>query len=732
MKGVIFMVQQISLYYQMSTTNKSFLEIHRYLQDSGIQNNKFMLALLDPDLARIDPHDPMISPLMKQKVLRECLYNPWYFFREVIRIPDSGQNTGVKFQLHRGNLALLFCLMLNLNTFLEQPRQTGKTIGGLCWYLYLFNFGTANSEMSFLNKKFEDSKLNLQRIKDIRSLLPSYLKMDEAYAADGSRLKGRNNVETMQHIINGNHIRTVPSARSKVAAASLMRGRTTPIIYIDEYAFIPYNETIYTNMAPAFNTAANNAKRNNRPYGMLITTTPGMLTTEEGVEAFQLKESATVFSERWYDLSQQQIMDIVNSNTNSNFVYIKYTYQQLGKSEEWFKDLCILMKKDWDSIRREVLLEWANSSENSPFKPEDLDTIKGLLRQPINTILLLNKFEFRIYEKVNLRYPPLIGVDVSGGFKRDSSAITVVDSYSTRVTAELNCNFISTKELALVLHSIVSQWMPNAVVNIERNGGFGSSVITMLLHTSIKKNLFFTIKDKVIEERFNGATMSKHTQKTKVYGSDSTKSEREELMEILRERVEYHKDKIISPIIYQELCGLEVKKNGKIEHSTNTHDDQIFSWLWALYIYYYGGDLMRNWGIEKHTLKTDAELEEAIVDIREDKLNIQTDLIASENEEIQQQIDVLNKSPGKLGYEQWMHDELQKDEDTLKKLLTDKRVRDGLGDKYSLLKNQTNVSDSYETLPNEVFINFNKSEDEINIDTVNVGNLSSLWGGGEE
>ena len=72
------------------------------------------------------------------------------------------------------------------------------------------------------------------------------------------------------------------------------------------------------------------------------------------------------------------------------------------------------MKKDWDSIRREVLLEWANSSENSPFKPEDLDTIKGLLRQPINTILLLNKFEFRIYEKVNLRYPPLIGVDVSG------------------------------------------------------------------------------------------------------------------------------------------------------------------------------------------------------------------------------------------------------------------------------------------------------------------------------
>lgn len=461
---------QTTIYYQMSTTNKSFLEMSKFLSDSGIKNNKFMLVLLDPDLARVDPFDPKLPQIMKRKILRECLYNPWYFFRETVRIPDSGQTTGVKFQLNRGNLALLFCLMLNLNIFLEQPRQTGKTISSLCWYLYLFNFGTANAEMSFLNKKFEDSKLNLQRIKDIRSLLPSYLKMDEVFAADGSKIKGKNNIESMQHPINRNIIKTVASARSKVAAASLMRGRTTPIIYIDEYGFILYNDVIYTNMAPAFNTAASNAKKNGKPFGMLITTTPGMLTTDEGIEAFNMKENATPFSERWYDLSPAEIMNIIESNTKSNFVYIRYTYQQLGKSEQWFKDLCILMKQKWDDIRREVLLEWANSSENSPFHAEDLDTIKGLLRQPINTVLLLNKYELKIYEQINLKYPPIIGADVSGGYQRDSSAITIVDSHSTRVCAELNSNFISTPELAQVIYHIVSQWMPNAVVNIERNG----------------------------------------------------------------------------------------------------------------------------------------------------------------------------------------------------------------------------------------------------------------------
>lgn len=715
-----------TVYYHMSTTNKSFLEVHQYLLDSGIENNRFMLVLLDPDLARIDPHDPALSAAMKTKVLKECLYNPWYFFREVVRIPDSGQANGVKFELSRGNLALIFCLALNLNTFLEMPRQTGKTISSLCWYLYLFNFGTANAEISFLNKKLDDSKLNLQRIREIRDLLPSYLKMDQAFAPDGSRIKGKNNVETLQHPVNNNRIRTVASARNKVAAASLMRGRTTPIIYIDEYGFIQYNTIIYTNMVPAFNTAANNAKRNGTPYGMLVTTTPGMLTTDEGIEAFNMKESATPFSERWYDLTREQIFDIINSNNNSNFVYIRYTYQQLGKSEEWFRNLCINMRKDWDSIRREVLLEWSNSTENSPFRAEDLDTIKGLLRQPINTVLLLNKYELKIYEKINMKYPPIMGVDVSGGYQRDSSAITIVDSYSTRVTAELNSNFISTPELALIIYNIVSQWMPNAVVNIERNGGFGSSVIARLLQTSIKKNLFYTIKDKVVEERVLGSAIHRRTQKTKVYGSDSTKAEREKLMEILRDRVEYHKDKIISPTIYEELCGMEVKKSGKIEHSSNTHDDQVFSWLWALFVYYEGGDLMNNWGITKRVLRTDADLEEAVIDIQEDT-NIQIESIdVEQNEEINAQLEAIQNAPGKKLYEQWMQEEQAKDDAAMDKLLSDRAVRKSLSERYNaLLKPQTNV----QTIPTEVFLNFNKDDYEINTQQqlTLCGNLSKYW-----
>ena len=705
--------QQV-VYYQHSTTNKSFIEMHLYLKDKGIKHNEFMLLLLDPDLARINPRDPRLPPAMTAKVLRECIYNPWYFLREICRIPSDGIAEGVPFKLHRGNMAMLFCLMLNLNTSCILPRQTGKTMGAIAWYLWLFNFGTNNAEISFLNKKFEDSKLNLSRLKSLRDLLPSYLKMDQVFGVDGTKLKGRNSVEMLQHPLNGNKIRTVPSARDVTSAASLMRGRTTSIIYIDEWGFIKHNKIIYLNMVPAWNTAANNAKMNNRPYGMLITTTPGFLSTDEGQYAFRNREMATKFSEHWYDLSYQQIMDIMASNTNSTFVHIEYNYQQLGYGEEWFKNLCIAMEKNWPDIRREVLLEWSASTENSPFRKEDLDTIRGMLRSPISSFMLFNRYTIYVYERLNLKYPPLIGVDVSGGYNRDSSAITVVDSNSTRVAAEFNCNYISPNDLASVIFEIVTKYMPNAVVNIERNGGYGSSVIAKLLLTSIKPNLFYTIKDKVIEERVTGAQVVRRKQKTKIYGSDSTHDEREKLIDILRNRVEYHKDKIISKTIYDELCGMEIKKNGRVEHSSNTHDDQVFSWLWALYVYYEGGDLMQNWGITRKVLKTDADLEEAVYDIQDPKENITVDLSETYIEdEVQDQLKVLDSAPGKDMYSDWMKSQIEQDEQCLQRIMSTPQGRQAYMDKYHVPKESVDEDNAIFKIPDQVFDNFNKGNDDL-------------------
>jgi hypothetical protein len=155
------------------TKNESFLRMHRHLRKRGIGNDKFFLRLNDPDLAGVDPHSPNLTRLQKAKVIKEVMSNPWYFYREVVRIPVPG---GVKpFELHRGNMAVLWAMHMNVKTCTLLPRQSYKTISTACVFLWIYRFGTTNSNVIFSNKELKDSRLNLKRLKDIDKLLPSYL-----------------------------------------------------------------------------------------------------------------------------------------------------------------------------------------------------------------------------------------------------------------------------------------------------------------------------------------------------------------------------------------------------------------------------------------------------------------------------------------------------------------------------------------------------------------------------
>lgn len=466
---------KIVIHYQRTTSNKSFVEMSNYLKAIGVKNNRFMLALLDPDLANIDPHDPNLPEVYKLKVLYEVANNFWYFLREVVRIPSSGSPS--QFILNRGNMAFLYLAIMNINTILLLPRQTGKTIGACCFYTYVYNFRTQNSQISLLNKEFKDSKDNLARIRAIRDLLPSYLRFDAGWSmVNGKKQRVSQTSTYMENAVNHNKLRTFAKARNQLAAANLLRGNTFPLLWVDEYAFVPFMETIYGNMAPAMSKATEIAKKNNVPYGILYTTTPGFLTTDEGKYAYKVINMATKFNESWYDRTYNQIIETISANKLSTFVHIQFSYQQLGYDEEWFYDKCKKQEWNWPLIRREYLLEWSDEAENCPFSKDELDVIHKFCKEPIRSILIFNKYELKIFEEIPLKqnlipkYPPIIGVDPSGGVSKDSSCITIIDSKTTRVFAELRCNTISLIDLARVIEYITLKLMPNAVINIERNG----------------------------------------------------------------------------------------------------------------------------------------------------------------------------------------------------------------------------------------------------------------------
>lgn len=152
----------------------------------------------------------------------------------------------------------------------------------------------------------------------------------------------------------------------------------------------------------------------------------------------------------------------------------------------------------------------------------------------------------------------------------------------------------------------------------------------------LTKNLYYEIKDVTIEDRQDGVHAYKQKIRTKVYGLNSTKAVRKLLIDILIDRVENHKDKFLSPIIYKELLGMEIKKNGKTEHSDSTHDDQVFSLLMALYVWYEGTNLAERYGLRKCSIKTDEEIDEPVDYYNDDSVEIVGSF--NQNDELQDDI----------------------------------------------------------------------------------------------
>lgn len=640
-----------------------------------------------------------------------------------------------------------FLFVLNYNMFVELPRQHFKTVSSLCRYLWVYLFGSTNSEIMFIHKDHPGSKNNLKTLKTIRDALPTYLQMSAVTRADGKKLKVPNTVETMQHPINRNKITTFASARSKDYANNLGRGCTMPLQYYDEFAFMLYNNIVYAAAMPAYSTASKNAKANNAPYGILITTTPGDLLTDQGTFAYQVRNASTPWNELYYDLSYQQLEELRMSNTNSAFFLISYTYQQLGSGEDYFREMVIELLRDWPAIRREVMLEWSKVATNCPFKQEDLDIIKQFCKEPIKTILLgrCSQYQLNVYEDIDPRYrcPPIMGVDVAGALYQDSSAITIIDSRTTRTSATLNCNYIPSDDLADVVYTIVSKYMPTCIVNVERNGGFGVSVLQRLCKTAIKKNLYYEIKDKVVEEAFDGFRTIKKSAKVKVYGTDSNREVRARLIEILYDRVRMHKDKFIAPILHHEMESMEVKKSGKVEHSQNSHDDQVFSYLMALRVWYDGIDIAERYGIQKNTIKTDEDIDVETLSIDNNMYGGMTTVdvnsmvreMDGDETEVDEQLEYIEQAKAAKLAKEYNEQRYQEQMDCLQELLSNnKEARIAYAKKNHLDLDDNSIGGlvtggGFVELPDSLFgeIDVYDEDDLYNTNNNVVGNLANQW-----
>ena len=566
-----------------STSNSSFIKMYKKLKVKGIQKNKFFLQLYDKFLVNVDPlNEKKLTEEQKIRILQEISINKWYFLREIVRIPVPG---GVsRYKLNAGNLALNYCKSLNLNIIEVLPRQNYKTISEICDDIWVYYFGGENTNIIYGNKELADSKLNLRRFKDIVEKLPKYIKDTITNVSEDT-----DNETGIRNAKNNNTIKALSSPHDIGGAEKLGRGLTTPIIWLDEFAFLKYNWAVYGSAAPAQSEAMLAAKLNNSPYGKIITTTPNNIDTPEGKYCRDMIDNACNFEEEMYDWDKEKILKYIDKNSMNDFIYIEFSYKELGRSEEWFRLQCRALNNDRLLIKRELLLEWTQATDVSPFSEEELESIFKHIKEPIAKIFLLGFYKLNVYKNIDPLKKYIVGVDVAAGLDRDNSAVTLTDPDTLEPVADFQNNSIDTVELTKLLLELGLKYFVNSIFVIERNN-LGKAIIDNLLRTPLAHRLYYEYREVLAERKIaDGITTVKKKVKTKVYGVNTDPDSRSKMVkEILYYIVNNEPEKILSKNIYDDIKNLERKKTGKIEHSSGKHDDALFSYLFTRYILIYG------------------------------------------------------------------------------------------------------------------------------------------------
>jgi len=254
-------------------------------------------------------------------------------------------------------------------------------------------------------------------------------------------------------------------------------------------------------------------------------------------------------------------------------------------------------------VKRELLLDWPKSTDSSVFTEEQLDIISSFVKQPATSINV-NGYFIQFYETPDLNVNYIVSCDIAGGLSRDNTAISIIAPDDFRIVGDFRNNKIDTENAKKMIERLLKDFFRNAILIIERNS-YGLNLLQ------------YFMKDRAIEPRMvqeERETLGEKTQKDGftvkrkikniMYGIDTNVKTRKLMFELLPEIIDTEYDKIISPRLYEDIAGLEKKKNGKIEHSVTSHDDNLMSYLIFRYALHYGKSLKDRFKINPIPTKT--------------------------------------------------------------------------------------------------------------------------------
>lgn len=491
------------------TKNHSFLKLANTYHRMGVKNCAFMLALVNPELKHVDPHDPNLTPREKELVVAECSVNFWYYLREFVRVPVPGSLEPVCFKADRANIALYWLFFNHMTTLITIIRQTGKTTMLMVLVSWLLNIGSKNSFINLLTKNDTLRTETLQKLKELFEEMPDY----GDFRSKGDVFNSEEaNVSVFKNKFRGNLSSSSPKMAEKVG-----RGFTTAINLIDEVAFVENIAIAMGAMLMAGNAARRYAREMNRPYGTVLATTAGDIDDRDGGYIYELSNSATRMSEIFFDSKDEtELWDTVAKNSRSRgdkskrpMVLIDYSYRQLGYTDAWLKQQLDDNISTPDNIKRDLFGIWLSGSSSSPLPKDLVETLKKSLdKEPIKYLFAPHGFMINMYvDHDRLAQMErdgdsiIVGIDTSDGIGKDDIAFIARNHYTGEIVLTAIFNEINLIYLADFFVAFLVKYK-NSFIIMERKSSAPTIIdymVTKLVAHGI--NPFKRMYNTIIQDR---------------------------------------------------------------------------------------------------------------------------------------------------------------------------------------------------------------------------------------
>lgn len=581
------------------TSNKSWLRLAGLLKSMGIKNHAFLLALHNPKLQGIDPYDKDLTNEQMYAISLEAAENPWYFFREIVKVNTAGGLTG-HFEANRLNIAMWWLFFNHITLLGIACRQIGKTTAILALDTYILQVAGVNTNIHLLTK---DDALRTKSIADLKNImesLPFYLQLRNK--------KDTYNTEKITVDTLGNTYFTSVARSSEADAAKIGRGYTIPCHRIDEFAFIKNIEVSLSSLLPSATKAREAAKRNDGFYGNIYTTTAGYLSTKEGAYAYKVYNECLKFRETLYDCKDEEDLNNVikkNSPRGKMQVLCEFNHRQLGKTDEWLLENINMAMVEGERAEAEYLNIWSQGNAASPISKEMIEIINNsVIKDPRTTIskqgYIINWY---VDENNSKTRPLVVGLDTSDAIGNDDIAMCIRDAYTGEVVGCGLFNETNILTFSEFLVDLLIEYENIHILIIERKST-GSSIIDVLLKMlplkgidPFKKLFNWVVNnalenknymEEVIKKNLSNRSEETYVKYKKEFGyatSASGRSSRDNLYgAAFTASVKYTGKYVRDEVLCRQLLGL-VKRNGRIDHRPDENDDAVISWMlawWAL------------------------------------------------------------------------------------------------------------------------------------------------------